>query len=57
MQTAIISTALAIVLFLCLYFAFREGLRLGMNVSKGNDIKPFKTPIRAIKVTEIRGGY
>jgi hypothetical protein len=57
MQTAIVSAALAIVLFLCLYFAFRDGLRLGMNVSKGNDIKPFKTPIRAIKVTEIRGGY
>jgi len=49
MQIIITSTALAIVLFLCLYFAFREGLRLGMNVSKGKEIKPFKTPIRAIQ--------
>jgi hypothetical protein len=49
MQIAIISTALAIVLFLCLYFAFREGLRLGMNVSKGKDIDPLKTPIKAIR--------
>jgi hypothetical protein len=49
MQIAIISTALAIVLFLCLYFAFREGLRLGMNVSKGKDIEPLKTPIKAIQ--------
>lgn len=49
MQTIIISTALAIVLFLCLYFAFREGLRLGMNVSKGKDIEPVKTPIKAIQ--------
>ena len=49
MQTIIISTALAIVLFLCLYFGFREGLRLGMNVSKGKDIEPLKTPIKAIQ--------
>jgi preprotein translocase subunit SecF len=49
MLIAIISTIIAIVLFLCLYFAFREGLRLGMNVSKGKDIEPLKTPIKAIQ--------
>lgn len=49
MQIAIISTALAIVLFLCLYFGFREGLRLGMNVSKGKPIEPLKSPIKAIQ--------
>jgi len=53
MQTAItiatIGTTIGIVLFLCLYFAFREGLRLGMNVSKGKDIEPVKTPIRVIQ--------
>ena len=49
MQIAIISTALAIVLFLCLYFGFREGLRLGMNVSKGKPIEPLKGPIKAIQ--------
>ena len=49
MQTIITSTALAIVLFLCLYFGFREGLRLGMNVSKGKPIEPLKSPIKAIQ--------
>ena len=49
MQIAIVSTILGIVLFLCLYFAFREGLRLGMDVSKGKPIEPLKTPIRAIQ--------
>ena len=49
MQTIITSTALAIVLFLCLYFGFREGLRLGMNVSKGKPIEPVKSPIKAIQ--------
>ena len=49
MQIAIISTALAIVLFLTLYFGFREGLRLGMNVSKGKPIEPIKSPIKAIQ--------
>mgnify|MGYP001465271903 CR=1 FL=1 len=49
MQIAIISTALGIVLFLCLYFGFREGLRLGMNVSKGRPIEPLKSPIKAIQ--------
>ena len=49
MQIAIISTALAMVLFLTLYFGFREGLRLGMNVSKGKPIEPIKSPIKAIQ--------
>jgi hypothetical protein len=48
MQIALISTGLAIVLFLCLYFGFRTGLRLGMQVSKG--VTPPKLdPIGAIK--------
>lgn len=49
MQIAIISTALAMVLFLTLYFGFREGLRLGTNVSKGKPIEPIKSPIKAIQ--------
>lgn len=49
MQIAIISTALSIVLFLCLYFGFREGLRLGIDVSKGKPIEPLKSPIKAIQ--------
>ena len=49
MQIAIISTVLAIVLFFISFFGFREGLRLGMNVSKGKDIEPLKTPIKAIQ--------
>lgn len=53
MQIIITSTALAIVLFLCLYFAFREGLRLGMNVSKGKEIEPPKSPIKAVQEHKI----
>jgi hypothetical protein len=49
MQIAIVSTIIGIVLFLCLYFGFREGLRLGMNVSKGKPIEPLKSPIKAIQ--------
>ena len=49
MQIAIISTALAIVLFLCAFLGFREGLRLGINVSKGKPIEPLKTPIKAMR--------
>jgi preprotein translocase subunit SecF len=53
MQIIITSTALAIVLFLCLYFAFREGLRLGMNVAKGKEIEPPKSPIKAVQEHKI----
>lgn len=49
MQIAIISTALSLVLFLCLYFGYREGLRLGMSISKGKPIEPIKSPIKAIQ--------
>ena len=49
MQIAIISTALAIVLFLCFCLAFRWGLKLGIDVSKGKPIEPLKSPIKAIQ--------
>lgn len=49
MLTAIISTALAIVLFLCLYLGFRTGLRLGMNASKGITPPPLKNPVIAVQ--------
>ena len=35
MQIAIISTILAIILFVCLHLGFRQGLRLGMQTAKG----------------------
>lgn len=50
MQIAIISTALAIVLFLCLYLGFRQGLRLGMQTAKGQ-IPPKLDPIGAVTQT------
>jgi hypothetical protein len=49
MQIAIIGTIIGIVLFLCLYFGFKTGLRLGMNASKGKEIEPLKSPIKAIQ--------
>jgi hypothetical protein len=48
MQIAIVSTALAIVLFLCAYLGFRTGLRLGMQTAKGH-IPPRLEPVRAVK--------
>lgn len=48
MQIAIISTGLAIVLFLCLYLGFRWGLRLGMQTAKGQ-IPPKLEPVKAVK--------
>jgi len=48
MQIAIISTSLAIVLFLCFYIAFRTGLRLGMQVAKGQ-IPPKIDPVKSVK--------
>lgn len=55
MQIAIISTSLAIVIFLCLYLGFRQGLRLGMQTSKGH-IPPKIDPVGAIvnKVSEVK---
>lgn len=38
-----------IVLFLCLYLGFREGLRVGMQAAKGAEPKPIKNPITVIK--------
>lgn len=49
MVIAIISTALAIVLFLCLYLGFRTGLRLGMNAAKGIAPPPLKNPVIAVQ--------
>jgi hypothetical protein len=49
MMIAIISTALSIVLFLCLYLGFRTGLRLGMNTAKGITPEPIKTPLKAVQ--------
>jgi hypothetical protein len=48
MQTALISTGLAIVLFLCLYLGFRTGLRLGMQTAKGQP-PPKLAPVKAVK--------
>jgi hypothetical protein len=55
MQIAIVSTALAIVLFLCLYLGFRTGLRLGMQTAKGH-IPPKVDPVGAVvqKVAEVK---
>ena len=58
MQIAIISTALAIVLFLCAFIGFREGVRIGMNTAKGITPPPVKTPVQAIQevITDVTTG-
>lgn len=45
----ILCACIGIVFFLCFVFAYREGLRLGMNSAKGREPKPIKNPIKAIK--------
>lgn len=56
MLTTIISIALGIVLFLCLYLGFRTGIRLGMNASKGITPPPLKNPVIAVQdaVNDVR---
>ena len=49
MQIAIISTALSIVFFLCMYFGFKTGLRIGMEAAKGNPPQPVKNPVIAVQ--------
>jgi hypothetical protein len=49
MQIAIISTALAIVLFLCTFLGYREGIRLGMTTAKGIIPEPIKNPVQAVR--------
>lgn len=59
MQIAIISTALAIVLFLCMYLGFRTGIRLGMQVAKGivpPKVDPVGTVARAVTETRLPQG-
>ena len=48
-MTLLLGLSIGIVLFLCAFLGFREGLRLGMNVSKGKPIEPVKSPIKAIQ--------
>lgn len=56
MQIAIISTALGIVLFLCLFLGFKTGIRLGMNTVKGITPPPLKNPVIAVQdaVNEVK---
>ena len=49
MQIAIASTIIGIVLFLTFYLAFRTGLRLGLNASKGITPAPLKNPVIAVQ--------
>lgn len=39
---------IAIILFLCLFLGFKEGLRLGMNAAKGIQPAPLKNPVQAV---------
>ena len=45
----IVGAIIAIVLFLCAYLGFKEGLRLGMNASKGISPTPLKNPIQIVE--------
>lgn len=48
MQIAILSAIIGTALFLCAYLGFRTGLRLGMNVAKGQMPPPVKTPVEVV---------
>lgn len=49
MQIAVISTGLAIVLFLCAFLGFRQGLRLGMQTAKGQIPLKIRNPVEVVK--------
>lgn len=44
----LIIVGLAIVLFLCMIFGFRYGLRLGMRTSKGIEPEKIRTPAQVV---------
>jgi hypothetical protein len=48
MLIALFIVAIAGLLFLCAFLGFKEGLRLGLNVTKGITPQPTKNPIQAI---------
>ena len=52
-MTLLLGLSIGVVLFLCAFLSFREGLRLGMNVSKGKEIEPPKSPIKAVQEHKI----
>ncbi len=43
-----ISVGVGILLFLCMYIGYRQGLRLGMTTAKGQ-VPPKLAPVRAVK--------
>lgn len=49
MINAYISIGVGILLFLCLYLGFRTGLRLGMQVAKGQIPPKISNPVQAVK--------
>jgi len=44
----LISVGVGILLFLCMYLGYRQGLRLGMQTAKGQ-LPPKLAPVKAIK--------
>lgn len=45
----IISTGVGILLFLCFFLGYREGLRLGMRAARGIEPQKIKTPVAIVK--------
>jgi len=44
-----ISAGAGILLFLCLFLGYREGLRLGMRASRGTEPTPVKSPVKIVR--------
>ena len=44
-----IAAGVGILLFLCLFLGYREGLRLGMRASKGIEPPPIKSPVQIVR--------
>jgi len=49
MLMVISSVIIAIMLFLCAYLGYREGLRLGMQTSKGVEPAKIRSPVEVVK--------
>lgn len=49
MLMVILSMIVAIVLFLCAFLGFKEGLRIGMQTSKGVEPPKLNNPIEIVK--------
>jgi len=49
MEYLITGTVIGLCLFILPMWAYRKGLKDGLNINQGKDIEPIKTPVRMVR--------